>query len=158
MKVDFRVGESTKTKVLFVIGDITRKGGIERVVVNLANAFVQILGYEVGVCSCFKRYDELPYVLDSRVRLSYIYEFSGAPMHQKAQKSKLYKLYYRNIFERVLSYKVCALARGFDFLIDNDHIYLPPPYCVLMPFQRQSKSFICHFLAHARVPKALIAL
>lgn len=30
-------------KILLVIGDITRKGGIERVVVNLANAFVQIL-------------------------------------------------------------------------------------------------------------------
>lgn len=141
MKVDSRVGESTKTKVLFVIGDITRKGGIERVVVNLANAFVQILGYEVGVCSCFKRYDAPSYALDSRVRLSYIYDYSGVPMHQKAQKSKLYKLYYRNIFERVLSHKVCALARGFDFLIDNDHIYLPPPLLRFNAFPKTIKVF-----------------
>ena len=128
-------------KVLLVIGDITRKGGIERVVVILANAFVQILGYEVGVCSCFKRYDRLPYELDSRVRLHYIYDFSGAPMHKKAQASKLYKLYYRSVFERVLSYKICKLARDFDFLIDNDHIYLPPPLLRFSYFPRSIKIF-----------------
>lgn len=137
-------------KVLLVIGDITRKGGIERVVVNLANAFVQILGYEVGVCSCFKRYDRLPYELDSRVRLHYIYDFSGAPMHKKAQASKLYKLYYRSVFERVLSYKICKLARDFDFLIDNDHIYLPPP---LLRFSRFPKSIKVFHLPFSR-PRA----
>lgn len=137
-------------KVLLVIGDITRKGGVERVAVNLANAFVQILGYEVGVCSCFKRYDRLPYELDSRVRLHYIYDFSGAPMHKKAQASKLYKLYYRSVFERVLSYKICKLARDFDFLIDNDHIYLPPP---LLRFSRFPKSIKVFHLPFSR-PRA----
>ncbi|MBR2494134.1 glycosyltransferase [Helicobacter sp.] len=143
VKVDSRACQSIKTtrKVLLVVGDITRKGGIERVVVNLANTFSKDLGYEVGICSCFKRYNELPYELDSSVRLHYAYDFSGAPMHKKAQASKLYKLYYRGVFERVLSYKICKLARDFDFLIDNDHIYLPPPLLSFSHFPKSIKIF-----------------
>lgn len=112
-------------KILLVVEDITHGAGAERVVANLANAFVQELGHEVMICSCFREFATCPYELDSAVQVEYVYEFARKPMFDRAQKSKLYNLYYRNIFERVLSARICKLARGFDFFIDNDHCYLP---------------------------------
>lgn len=115
-------------KILLVVEDITITGGIERVVANLANAFVRDLGYEVTICSCFKEYAASPYELDSAVRVEYVYEFARKPMFERAQRSKLYNLYYRNVFERVLSHKICKIARGFDVFIDNYNCYLPPAW------------------------------
>lgn len=115
-------------RVLLVVEDITHVAGGERVVANLANAFSQILGYEVTICSCFKEYATCPYELDPAVRVQYMREFARKPMFERAQRSKLYNLYYRNVFERVLSHAICKLARDFDVFIDNDHCYLPHPW------------------------------
>lgn len=130
-------------KILLVVEDITHIAGGERVVANLANAFVQILGYEVTICSCFKEYAASPYELDSAVSVRYVYEFARKPMFERTQRSKLYNLYYRNVFERVLSYKICKLARGFDVFIDNDHCYLPPAWLRPADFPISIKVF--HF-------------
>ncbi|MDY2823340.1 MAG: glycosyltransferase family 4 protein, partial [Helicobacter sp.] len=52
-------------KILLTIGDVSITGGAERVVVNLANLFVQ-LGHSVEIVSFFRTNPMLPYTIDER--------------------------------------------------------------------------------------------
>ena len=55
-------------RILLTIGDISITGGAERVVVNLAHAFMQN-GYDVELLSFFQANAMLPYEIDSRIPL-----------------------------------------------------------------------------------------
>ena len=57
------------------IGDITIKGGAERVVTNLANAFVDS-GLDVEILSFYKGGINEAFELDGRVKLTYLHNKS----------------------------------------------------------------------------------
>ena len=61
-------------KLLFTCGNLALKGGVERVVVNLANA-LQKQGYEVEILSYYKDSKAAApcvYPLDPSIKLSYL--------------------------------------------------------------------------------------
>ncbi|MBR2163869.1 MAG: glycosyltransferase family 4 protein, partial [Campylobacter sp.] len=79
-------------KILLTIGDITIKGGAERVVTNLANAYAQI-GLDVEILSFYKSGDKEAFELDDRVKLSYMHQKS----FDKKRKNFFYKMFYKFI-------------------------------------------------------------
>lgn len=60
-------------RILFVLPDITTRGGVERITSVLANAFVK-RGFEVIVVSLFKRMSTSAFTLDEKVDLIFITE------------------------------------------------------------------------------------
>ncbi|EEO25674.1 glycosyltransferase family 4 protein [Helicobacter winghamensis] len=103
-------------KILLTIGDITIKGGAERVVVNLANAFVEY-GYDVEILSFYKGGSKESYALDSKVRLRYL---NTTSMDNK-RKSLVYRLFYK-IYE---SYWLNKNYRDKDFILFNNSPHFP---------------------------------
>ena len=85
-------------KILLTIGDISITGGAERVVVNLANLFVQ-LGHSVEIVSFFRTNPMLPYTIDERVRVSFFYT-----RDEKNSKdtNALKRFYIKNIFKFII--------------------------------------------------------
>ncbi len=103
-------------KLLLTIGDITIKGGAERVVTNLANAFVEA-GLDVEILSFYKGEINEAFKLDSRVKLRYLHKVS----FDKKRKNLLYKLFYKFIESYILK-------RDFkdkDFVIFNNSPHFP---------------------------------
>ena len=111
-------------KILLVINDISIGGGIERVVVNLANAFVEI-GYEVDILSIYCKNQTLPYEIYPKVGLKYIYRFGEEVLKQKAKNSKFYKVYFKNFHKTYLSLVVGFKFRDYQVLIDNNWLSKP---------------------------------
>ncbi|WDL75016.1 glycosyltransferase family 4 protein [Helicobacter winghamensis] len=103
-------------KILLTIGDITIKGGAERVVVNLANAFVEY-GYDVEILSFYKGGSKESYVLDSKVKLKFL---NTTSMDNK-RKSLMYRLFYK-IYE---SYWLNKHYKDKDFIIFNNSPHYP---------------------------------
>lgn len=66
-------------KIVFVVADITFKGGIERVTCNLANDFLE--DYEVEIVSFFKSNKSINYILKEQIKIKYITEeiYDGEP-------------------------------------------------------------------------------
>lgn len=60
-------------KILFVLPDITTRGGVERITSILANTFVR-KGIDVTIISLFKRMDRPAFALDEKVCLTFITE------------------------------------------------------------------------------------
>lgn len=108
-------------KILLTIGDISITGGAERVVVNLANMFAHN-GHSVQILSFFRANASLPYVLDERVNLLYMYEQSEREF--KNQGGLLKRYYAKNLFKFFVSLRVWRDYR-VDCVIGNDWIYTP---------------------------------
>ena len=60
-------------KIVFVLPDITTRGGVERITSILANTFVR-KGIDVTIISLFKRMDRPAFTLDEKVCLTFITE------------------------------------------------------------------------------------
>ncbi|WP_394955132.1 glycosyltransferase family 4 protein [uncultured Helicobacter sp.] len=108
-------------KILLTIGDITITGGAERVVVNLANAFVQS-GHSVQILSFFKANYSLLYALDERVNLVYMREQSEGEFKNQGGLCK--RFYAKNLFKFFVSFRVWREYR-VDCVIGNDWIFTP---------------------------------
>lgn len=103
-------------KILLTIGDITIKGGAERVVVNLANAYAQI-GLDVEILSFYKGGDREAFELDNRVKLSY--------MHQKSFDEKRASFFYKMFYKFTESYILKRDFKDKDFIIFNNSPHFP---------------------------------
>ncbi|WP_338438977.1 glycosyltransferase family 4 protein [Campylobacter vicugnae] len=103
-------------KILLTIGDITLKGGAERVVANLANAYVQI-GLDVEILSFYKSGDKDAFELDNRVKLSY--------MHQKSFDKKRKNFFYKMSYKFIESYILKRDFKDKDFIIFNNSPHFP---------------------------------
>lgn len=103
-------------KILLTIGDITIKGGAERVVVNLANAFIEC-GHDVEILSFYKSGEREAYTLDSKVKLRYLHSTS---MDNK-RKSLIYRLFYK-FYESYLLYRC---YKDKDFILFNNSPHFP---------------------------------
>ena len=103
-------------KILLTIGDITLKGGAERVVANLANAYAQI-GLDVRILSFYKSGDKEAFELDNRVKLSY--------MHQKSFDKKRKNFFYKMSYKFIESYILKRDFKDKDFIIFNNSPHFP---------------------------------
>ena len=103
-------------KILLTIGDITLKGGAERVVSNLVNAYVQI-GLDVEILSFYKSGDKEAFELDNRVKLSY--------MHQKSFDKKRKNFFYKMSYKFIESYILKRDFKDKDFIIFNNSPHFP---------------------------------
>ncbi|MFC3867193.1 glycosyltransferase [Helicobacter equorum] len=116
----FQTPPTTHSSILLTIGDISIIGGAERVVVNLANLFVQ-LGHSVEIVSFFRANPVLPYTIDERVRVRFFYPLSEGRLKDT---NALKRFYIKNIFKFVLSMRVWWCHR-VDYVIANDWTYTP---------------------------------
>ncbi|ARR03108.1 glycosyltransferase, family 1 [Campylobacter vicugnae] len=103
-------------KILLTIGDITLKGGAERVVANLANAYAQIR-LDVEILSFYKSGDKEAFELDNRVKLSY--------MHQKSFDKKRKNFFYKMSYKFIESYILKRDFKDKDFIIFNNSPHFP---------------------------------
>ena len=108
-------------KILLTIGDMSITGGAERVVANLANAFVQN-GHSVQILSFFRANDSLPYMLDERVNLEFMHTQSQRAL--KSQGGLFMRFYTKNLLKFFASLYVWREYR-VDCVIGNDWIFTP---------------------------------
>ncbi len=111
-------------RILLTIGDISITGGAERVVVNLAHAFMQN-GYDVELLSFFQANAMLPYEIDSRIPL-HIWQTEAESVFNKRMCANIFsKTYYKNFHKIMLNIHIHGCFRDFDVVIANDNIYMP---------------------------------
>ena len=108
-------------KILLTIGDMSITGGAERVVANLANAFVQN-GHSVQILSFFRANDSLPYALDERVEIAFMHTQGEESL--RARGGVLKRFYTKNLFKFFVNLRVWRAYR-VDCVIDNDWTYTP---------------------------------
>ena len=108
-------------KILLTIQDISATGGAERVVVNFANALNE-LGYEVEIMSFYQKNINLPYALDSSIKLWFKNNYTAT--QQSIQTPKKHFAHTRNaISRRLLNYKLNTM--GYDIIIASDALFFP---------------------------------
>ncbi|RDU55292.1 glycosyltransferase family 4 protein [Helicobacter sp. MIT 00-7814] len=111
-------------KILLTLADISIFGGLERVVVNLANAFVES-GYEVEILSFYQGSENLPYALNPRVKLHFFYDKSEKEFLQESKGNFLAHFYKKNLHKFVLSARIAWKYRKNFVIICNDFIFTP---------------------------------
>ncbi|RDU63118.1 glycosyltransferase, partial [Helicobacter sp. MIT 14-3879] len=109
-------------KILLTIADISITGGGERVVVNLANAFIS-MGYNVEILSFYRANKTLPYNIKSN--LTFLYNLSESSLKKIYFNNILKRFYFKNIFKFLLSFKIKNIYKDIDIIIANDWIYTP---------------------------------
>ncbi|RDU62470.1 glycosyltransferase family 4 protein, partial [Helicobacter sp. MIT 14-3879] len=112
-------GYKVKT-ILITLKDITEEGGGERVVVNLANAFIS-MGYNVVILSFYKKNQSLFYSLDSRVILIFLSSYSLV-------NANIFKKFYLKIIYRYfLCFKINKFIRYYktQVVVANDGWFVP---------------------------------
>ena len=125
--LDKYIVEHIMPKIILTISDITTTGGVERVVVNLANALVGY-GYEVAVISFYNGAlprDKLPYTLRDEVELHSLYTLPEYKLKERFMGNFLKKIYFKNFQRLAISYKVCKMYRDYDVMITNDWTFAP---------------------------------
>ena len=95
-------------KILLTIGDMSITGGAERVVANLANAFVQN-GHSVQILSFFRANDSLPYALDERVEIAFMHTQGEESL--RARGGVLKRFYTKNLFKFFVNLRVWRAYR-----------------------------------------------
>ncbi|MGI0405791.1 glycosyltransferase family 4 protein [Helicobacter himalayensis] len=113
-----------KTKILLTIADISIFGGLERVVVNLANAFVEA-GYSVEILSFYRGSENLPYALNPQVKLFFLFSKNERDFLQKSKDNLFTKIYKKNIHKFILSTRIAWKYRKDFVIICNDFIFTP---------------------------------
>lgn len=132
--------EIAKMKIVLTIGDLSIRGGAERVVVNFAEALCEN-GHRVEILSFYRSNETLPYVISPQIKVSFMHEKSQDSMRKKP----LYKLYYK-IYE---SYLLNKMYPDADVIIFNNSPHFPffknPKTCYIkfihFCFQRFLKRF-----------------
>ncbi|EMQ5758750.1 hypothetical protein AZH52_12715 [Proteus mirabilis] len=67
--------------IIFLIGDITEKGGIERVTINLANSLCSF--FNVTIISLYKKNQNINFYLNKNVNIKYINENYEISMYNR---------------------------------------------------------------------------
>ncbi len=113
-----------KTKILLTIADISIFGGLERVVVNLANAFVEA-GYDVEILSFYRGSENLPYALNPQVKLFFLFLKGEKDFLQTSKDNLFIRIYKKNIHKFILSTHIAWKYRKDFVIICNDFIFTP---------------------------------
>ena len=112
-------------KILLTIEDISIVGGVSSVVRNLANALSEL--YEVEVLSFYQKNEKLFYEFDPKLRLSFYHTHSQSLKQEKDKRSFFKRLFYKNIYKFIISYKLKKKASKdkIDFIIASDWVFFP---------------------------------
>ncbi|TKX32071.1 glycosyltransferase family 4 protein [Campylobacter estrildidarum] len=102
--------------ILLLIGDITIGGGAERVVVNLANAFLEY-GYKVKILSFYKANENIAYELDKNIKVDFL--------NLKSQKQMKKNLFYKVFYKYHESYLLKRKYKDIDVMIYNNCPHFP---------------------------------
>ena len=108
-------------KILLTIGDMSITGGAERVVANLANAFVQN-GHSVQILSFFRANDSLPYALDERVEIAFMHTQGEESL--RARGGVLKRFYTKNLFKFFVNLRVWRAYRVDCVIETSQYIYI----------------------------------
>lgn len=104
-------------KILLTANDITGKGGVERVVCNLANAFDE-LGFEVEILSFYQNGKELLYNLNPKVKLTFL---KGVlDIHTK---KPFLRFFTKTLYRFYLAYKMKQRYKDKEIIIYNCYFY-----------------------------------
>lgn len=111
-------------KIVFTIGDITIRGGAERVVVNLANELSN-RGHSIRILSFYKESENIPYSLNETIEIIFIYEISEKELMQKYKKNFLKRFYFKNLHKFILNLKIFLNFKDVDVFIANCFMFFP---------------------------------
>ncbi len=106
--------------ILLTIGDISITGGAERVVVNLANELCKY--YKVSICSIYRTNSVLPFNIDSRINLHFLYNDAESNI---IDRTRFKRLYYKNIHKLLLNLTINKLYKDCDYVIVSDWTFTP---------------------------------
>ncbi|WP_403559070.1 glycosyltransferase (plasmid) [Cetobacterium somerae ATCC BAA-474] len=101
-------------KIIFIVNDITITGGLERVVSNLSNIFVE-KGQCVKIISLFKNSDKLTYKLNPEIEIEYLFYPKGIKSRYMRGVIKFIK--YLNIIKKLYLEKESIII-GTDYYIN----------------------------------------
>ncbi|ECK2794351.1 glycosyltransferase family 4 protein, partial [Campylobacter lari] len=89
-------------KILLVEFDITIMGGVNRVIANLANAFLE-KSFHVDILSIYKENTRIPFCINENIGLNFFYE-NGV---KKIKTKNIFKnLYKKSIEKRIRDYRI----------------------------------------------------
>ncbi|MBZ7959009.1 glycosyltransferase family 4 protein [Campylobacter molothri] len=115
--------------ILLLIGDITIGGGAERVVVNLANAFLEY-GHKVKILSFYRENKNIAYEINKNIQVDFL--------NLKSQKQMKKNLFYKTFYKYYESYLLKRKYKDFDIMIYNN--------CPQFPFFKNKSTKYIHFV------------
>lgn len=123
-------------KLCFVVADITFKGGIERVTVNLANELIK--ENDITIVSYFKTNEKINYKLDNRIKVEYITnkKYDGEPGSIK----RLFKFLRLEYF--VVNY---FKTKEYDYIIAQG---MPVAFLMFFLNFTKKKIIVCEHVHH----------
>ncbi|STQ84177.1 glycosyltransferase family 4 protein [Helicobacter fennelliae] len=109
--------------IALTVGDLSITGGAERVVVNLAHAFLE-LGCNVEIISFFQKNKDFPYQINQKIKITIIHH--GSEYELKDRYHGFWrKLYFKNFYKIALSYQIKKHYKHIDTFIVSDWTYTP---------------------------------
>ncbi|MBZ7964587.1 glycosyltransferase family 4 protein [Campylobacter sp. 2457A] len=115
--------------ILLLIGDITIGGGAERVVVNLANAFLKY-DHKVKILSFYKENENIAYEIDKNIKVDFL--------NLKSQKQMKKNLFYKAFYKCYESYLLKRKYKDMDIMIYNN--------CPQFPLFKNKNTKYIHFV------------
>lgn len=115
-------------KILFILPDITTRGGVERITSILANTFVR-KGIDVTIISLFKRMDMPAFALDEKVCLTFI---TGNDYNLKEGRIRLFPI----LLKALVGLKKFLKTEPHDLIISQ--CFLPALLVYISGYARQS--------------------
>lgn len=105
-------------KILLALDNINTKGGLEKVVLNLANSFNE-LGAKVDILNYTKSLDS-NLNLDKNIQLRYL--SITKPIHFRL---KILNKLQKALFALSLNIKLFFICKDYDIFIENSHLFYP---------------------------------
>ncbi|MBK1973983.1 glycosyltransferase family 4 protein [Campylobacter sp. TTU-622] len=102
-------------KILLIIGDITLKGGAERVVSNLANLFYD-KGLDIEILSFYKENEKPYFFINPNIKISFF--------HQKGH-DEIKKGFYKFVYKYYESFVIKNKYKDKDYIIYNNCTQFP---------------------------------
>ncbi|TKX33052.1 glycosyltransferase family 4 protein [Campylobacter aviculae] len=115
--------------ILLLIGDITIGGGAERVVVNLANAFLKY-DHKVKILSFYKGNENIAYEIDKNIKVDFL--------NLKSQKQMKKIFFYKAFYKYYESYLLKRKYKDIDIMIYNN--------CPQFPLFKNKNTKYIHFI------------
>ena len=107
-----------KIRIAFCVGSIKNKGGMEKVLANKANFFVEHLGYDVHIITQNQQNQKLPYHFDKRIK------FHDINLNNLSKKNIKWITFIRNIFRLRVIYEGLFNKIKPEIIIVSERGYL----------------------------------
>ena len=111
-------------QIAFSIGDITAKGGAEKVVANLANEFSN-RGHNITILSFYKANEKIPHKFNKNIEIIFINNIGEKEFIAKYKNNIFKKIYIKNIYKFILNLKIFFTFKNIDVFIANCFMFFP---------------------------------